>query len=454
MAEIIPPKKEKRIGELLIELNLITQEQLDEALKLVADKKIKIGEALYSLGLIQKNDLYWVLGRQLDMTYMELSVDMADDDLLKKFSLQDLIKLNCMPLYEDGQEIHFAIADPTDVEKMSEIQNLCLSQSIKFHLAAPDKIASILNEIGIKKTVYPKDKILDEECPTHKEQCSQVNYEHDFNRALCHLLGMGDHEKILITDNNVDCRLYSIQDKKSQYIERYQTGTLEYIKSFLKKNSIFQNFENGYAIINIKTSKLVEEIFHKCHFISSLRGEYILVERIPKFYINDFKRIYPDGDSLIADIAKVLSDSEKLIIGGEDELLFKRALYCVLFRQLTDTPYIDTIFVEENIKDFFPMITQILQCNKNIFAIETLCNMNPTLLLYEVDIIYDIDRKFSILAEIFARFERLIIFYRSKSADDLRKNISINNTIDNYRYKMFFINNFKLVEIAITGGDK
>src|SRR4030042_4495378 len=126
---------ERRIGELLIEMGFITEKKLQEALIIAREQKIKVGEALHSMGALDKDHIYWVLSKQLKMNYIDLSLEMIDKDLVKQFSIDILEHLLCLPLYENMDDIHFAIADPTNYKIVKEIKGLKPFKSVQLHLA-------------------------------------------------------------------------------------------------------------------------------------------------------------------------------------------------------------------------------------------------------------------------------------------------------------------------------
>jgi DNA-binding response OmpR family regulator len=135
---------EKRIGELFIEMGFITEVQLQKALKIAKEQNIKVGEALYSMGAIDKDHIYWVLSNQLNMNYVELSTEMMDTELIKQFPIEILEQLQCLPLYETAGEINFAIADPTDQKIVKKVKAL-LQARWSNSISPYPKIMDILN---------------------------------------------------------------------------------------------------------------------------------------------------------------------------------------------------------------------------------------------------------------------------------------------------------------------
>ena len=66
-------KEKKRIGDILLEENIITEEQLEEALKVGKAEKKKIGETIVELGFASEQDIAEALSSQLGFEYVNLA---------------------------------------------------------------------------------------------------------------------------------------------------------------------------------------------------------------------------------------------------------------------------------------------------------------------------------------------------------------------------------------------
>ena len=66
------PAERKRIGEILVGMGLISEEQVQEALALSRTSGLRTGEALVRLGHVTEADVMRGLAQQFDMTYIDL----------------------------------------------------------------------------------------------------------------------------------------------------------------------------------------------------------------------------------------------------------------------------------------------------------------------------------------------------------------------------------------------
>jgi len=67
MAKPLKRITDRQLGELLIDKGLITQEQLEQALKIQSDKGGLVGEILVALGYIKEQEIVWAVERQRDL---------------------------------------------------------------------------------------------------------------------------------------------------------------------------------------------------------------------------------------------------------------------------------------------------------------------------------------------------------------------------------------------------
>ncbi len=93
-----------RLGDLLIEQGIITQETLNSALALQREKGIKLGEALIELGAINERTLLRNLAHQMGVPYIEPELPMIDLRLLQGVSPAFMRKYKFIPFVkgEDG----------------------------------------------------------------------------------------------------------------------------------------------------------------------------------------------------------------------------------------------------------------------------------------------------------------------------------------------------------------
>jgi len=61
----------QKLGEILVHYKIITPEQLEEGLEIQKNREKRIGEILIDLGRVTQDEINWVLGKQLDLPYVQ-----------------------------------------------------------------------------------------------------------------------------------------------------------------------------------------------------------------------------------------------------------------------------------------------------------------------------------------------------------------------------------------------
>ncbi len=134
-----------RIGELLVKSGIITEEQLNEALKIQEKNKKKIGEILIELGYLKSRDLIWLLSEQVSVPFIELKPEIFDSKLILSFPEKLLYNYCIIPLYEIEDKLYIATGNPTETEGIEKIKEFTKKQ-IVVSAAEPEKILQLLDK--------------------------------------------------------------------------------------------------------------------------------------------------------------------------------------------------------------------------------------------------------------------------------------------------------------------
>ena len=346
---------EKRIGELFIEMGFISEEQLGKALKVSKEQDIKVGEALYSIEALDKDHIYWVLSNQLKMNYIELSPEMIDKDLIKQFPFSTLEEILCLPLYETMEEIHFAIADPTDQKTVKMVKSLRPGKNVQLHLALPEKIMDILNLFkGEFYSPAPPREIQPEEGFI---QTLPEIVDHLWGDLVADLLSMPQDETYWFYQIPDGCRLLSQRGKRFETLHEYPGEVYPFIRERLRQGITTQYFGKGtYLFLQEKKSN--RQGAFKLWEINGLERELIQVERISTFSQESFIGSYPQAPALIEGLRNLIDQHHRLLIGGNDRLLIKQCCYSLWMKNRNVTDFPPPFFIEEEIEIYFPEVAQ------------------------------------------------------------------------------------------------
>ena len=111
-----------KLGEILVRENLITPQQLREALDYQRNNGGRLGSNLIKLGIISDEVITAVLSRQYGVPSVNLELFEIDDETIKLISHEVAVKYTVLPISKVGPTLTMAMADPTNVFAMDDIK--------------------------------------------------------------------------------------------------------------------------------------------------------------------------------------------------------------------------------------------------------------------------------------------------------------------------------------------
>lgn len=112
----------KRIGELLIERGVVTDEQLQEALEVQKENKKLIGEILIDLGYATEEEVMISITTQYGMPFLPVESYEIDPEIINTIPADIVHKYNFMPIDKIGDLLTIVISDVPDGETLSQIE--------------------------------------------------------------------------------------------------------------------------------------------------------------------------------------------------------------------------------------------------------------------------------------------------------------------------------------------
>jgi len=111
-----------QLGELLIEENLITFEQLEAALKYQSKNGGRLGSILIHLGYVDDDDITLILSKKYGVPSIDLDSFDIEVSIIKILPIEVARKYMVVPLSLVGKTLTVASADPANIVAMSEIE--------------------------------------------------------------------------------------------------------------------------------------------------------------------------------------------------------------------------------------------------------------------------------------------------------------------------------------------
>ncbi len=137
-------QKRIRIGDLLVEKQMITETQLQHALQEQKLTGRKLGATLVELGYVEENALLNLLSAQLNIPFVELKQFRFDRDLVQKLPETSARRYRVMLLREDFDGLLLGMADPTDIFGLDELQRI-LQKNLKPAVVRESELLDILD---------------------------------------------------------------------------------------------------------------------------------------------------------------------------------------------------------------------------------------------------------------------------------------------------------------------
>ncbi len=127
-----------RLVKILVENNVLSQDKLDEALKLQAKSKESIGDILVKLNYISSDNLLEVLSAELNIPAIHLKRYKIDPEVLKLIS-KKTCELYCLiPISKFGNTLTLAISDPMNINALDAIRQMT-NMEVRWLLAGETK---------------------------------------------------------------------------------------------------------------------------------------------------------------------------------------------------------------------------------------------------------------------------------------------------------------------------
>jgi type IV pilus assembly protein PilB len=111
-----------KLGELLLKENLITPDQLKQALDHQKANGGRLGNSLVKLGFLNDDEVTAVLSRQYGVPSINLAYFDVDPNVTKLIPMDTAVKYQVLPLSRVGSSLTLAMVDPTNVFAMDDIK--------------------------------------------------------------------------------------------------------------------------------------------------------------------------------------------------------------------------------------------------------------------------------------------------------------------------------------------
>ena len=283
--------KIKRLGDMLVETGLITEDQLSEALRIQKEEQDRLGSTLVKHGFITEAQLVDTLSTQLGIDYIDLTKTDIAPEMSKLIPKRLAKEAKIVPVKVVKDVLYLAMADPMNFMAQEEaaatsrkrIEPMIAAQAAVDHAinvlygneGAAEAMAQMRAEAGFQDEVRPAEEETQESGPTirlvnsiieraYSENASDIHWESTDGDMVIRMRIDGQPHRILTIPRNL------------------QDSVIARVKIMARLNIVEKRVpQDGRARLRIKG----EDIDMRVNTLPTIYGEKIvirLLRRDPK----------------------------------------------------------------------------------------------------------------------------------------------------------------------------
>lgn len=197
-------KKGRHLGEILYKAKLVEKQPIIEAIKTAKMSNKRLGQVLVEKGLITEDILTKVLAKQSGLRYVNVDKAPIPDDAVSLVPLDLMKKHNVIPLGENNGKLKLIVSDPSDLETMDALR-FRLNRELECYLGNPTKIRSYIED-SFSQAQSVEDDRLKHSIDATAAELAEVGHELQAETLRIEALAEGDEAPIirlvnLIIDN-------------------------------------------------------------------------------------------------------------------------------------------------------------------------------------------------------------------------------------------------------------
>ena len=168
---MVKPRLRKRLGDLLVEEGVISNDQLMAALKNQKGKGIKLGASLIDLGYINEEQLLKFLAKQLNIPFCDLSKVKIDQAAVQLIPEVQARRLRVLCIHAEPDRATVVMSDPADLNAMDSVAALLMPREIEFAVARESQLLTSFGQL------YRKTKEIESFASQLQEEYKASDFE-------------------------------------------------------------------------------------------------------------------------------------------------------------------------------------------------------------------------------------------------------------------------------------
>lgn len=177
-------RRRLKLGDLLVNQNIITEEQLQKGLELQKQSGGKLGEVLVDNNIVSEETLVRTLGEQLHISYVDLTNAKIEESILELVPSNILQKYSMIPFEyspTNPNVIRVAMIDPLDMEAIDDI-NMVTNLQVEAVITTRRSLNMTLDKYFGQQEVYSAASEYAKEKEAKIEETEEM-YNEDVNNS-------------------------------------------------------------------------------------------------------------------------------------------------------------------------------------------------------------------------------------------------------------------------------
>lgn len=138
-------KQKQRLGDILVEKGLITEDRIAEAVRLQKKLDKRMGQIIIDKGWVNEQEVLVALAQQLNVPFVTLRSGMYDPEIVEQLDKETVARLKILPLFKVRGVLTLATSDPQDFPSFDEVEER-MGCRVRPILARREDILKTINE--------------------------------------------------------------------------------------------------------------------------------------------------------------------------------------------------------------------------------------------------------------------------------------------------------------------
>ncbi|MGV6852934.1 MAG: GspE/PulE family protein [bacterium] len=156
-------RSEVRLGELLVELGVITDRELGIALQIQkeTDSSLKLGEILINRKFVDARKLAGILANQMGLDFQLIDLSKLKTEVYQSVGVESLRRWEFLPIEEVDNGIKVAFVDPLDLDALAYAEN-AIKQPVIPVVTTKASLEAALSQVQATKEGAKSSSVVDE----------------------------------------------------------------------------------------------------------------------------------------------------------------------------------------------------------------------------------------------------------------------------------------------------